>query len=656
LKSLRRDVPRDLERVVRRCLAKSRDERYASAGELLLGLTACRARFAARASGWRAALRRPRYLVPLAAALALVSLLAWTWRRGAPVRWAREVALPEIDRLVAGNDYYQAYWLARQAQPYLPGNPQLERFWKDRCFVMSLRTNPPGADVFMKSYRAHEGEWRSIGRTPLDGFQLPFEMLRLRITKEGFEPLDVSAAPVAGVRSVTMYTLDARGSVPPGMVRVAGGPFEFRNYAPVELDDFWLDRHEVTNRAYKQFVDQGAYRKRDYWKQPFVKDGRALSWEEAMVSFHDATGRPGPATWEMGTYADGQGEYPVGGLSWFEAAAYAEFAGKALPTFYHWYQATDLVRGFRFADILDFSNFGGRGPVAVGSLAGTSPFGNTDMAGNVREWCVTGSGRERYILGGGWDEPAHAYIYEERLSPWSRVAVNGFRCARYMAPLPGTLAATVAWTWRDYSAEKPASDEAFRSYRSFYSYDRTDLKAAVDNVEEAEHWRREKVSFDAAYGNERVQAHLFLPRNTKPPYQTVVFYPTGESEFLKSSDSLRMSQFDFIIHSGRAVLHPVYKGTYERRLERGPSGPNEYRDFIVAQVKDFRRSLDYLETRTSTRRGWECSESAASSNSTCWLSTTDSRWAWRIPGVCRPPSCRPRSTPSTSPRGSGSPC
>jgi hypothetical protein len=343
-------------------------------------------------------------------------------------------------------------------------------------------------------------------------------------------------------------------------------------------------------------VDQGGYAKREYWTEPFVKDGRTLSWEEATGSFRDATGRPGPAAWELGSYPDGQGEYPVGGVSWFEAAAYARFAGKTLPTFYHWFKATDVGRIFKFADILLFSNFRGRGTVAVGSLDGTSPFGSYDMAGNVREWCATGSPRERYILGGAWDEPAHVYIGERRLSPWARDGVNGLRCARYITAVPA-LPAPVAETWRDYSAEKPASDEAFRTYASFYSYDRTDLEPVVERIEEDEHWRREKISFRAAYGNERVLAHLFLPRNAKPPYQTIVFFPTGEAWFQRSSDFLRMSHFDFLMRTGRAVLHPVYKGTYERALPSDVEGPNEERDLVVQQVKDFRRSLDYLETR-----------------------------------------------------------
>ena len=81
--------------------------------------------------------------------------------------------------------------------------------------------------------------------------------------------------------------------------------------------------------------------------------------------FRDTTGRPGPATWVQGEYPRGQEDFPVAGVSWYEAAAYAEWAGKALPTIYHWATAASP---WASASILPASNFGGQGPARVGSF------------------------------------------------------------------------------------------------------------------------------------------------------------------------------------------------------------------------------------------------------------------------------------------------
>jgi formylglycine-generating enzyme required for sulfatase activity len=115
-------------------------------------------------------------------------------------------------------------------------------------------------------------------------------------------------------------------------LRISG----LEHVAEVRLPDYWVDRHEVTNRAFKRFVDDHGYRRPELWREPFLKDGQELTFAAAMQHFRDATGRPGPATWEMGGYIAGTDDYPVAGVSWYEAAAYARWAGKSLPTLYHW--------------------------------------------------------------------------------------------------------------------------------------------------------------------------------------------------------------------------------------------------------------------------------------------------------------------------------
>src|SRR5262249_57046768 len=123
--------------------------------------------------------------------------------------------------------------------------------------------------------------------------------------------------------------------------------------------------------------------------------------------FKASAGRRGPATWELGTYPEGHADYPVSGVSWYEAAAYAEFAGKSLPTIFHWYKAADI--GI-FSDILKLSNFGGQGPAPVGKFQGLTQPGAYDMAGDVRDgcWDATSNGR-RYILGGPPNDPGDMF-------------------------------------------------------------------------------------------------------------------------------------------------------------------------------------------------------------------------------------------------------
>ena len=126
----------------------------------------------------------------------------------------------------------------------------------------------------------------------------------------------------------------------------------------VTIDEFLIDKYEVTNARYKEFVDASGYQEQQYWTHEFSADGQVLGWDEAMELFVDATGRPGPSTWDLGDYPEGQSEYPVSGISWYEAAAYAEFAGKQLPSIVHWVRAAE-TRVFSF--LLPLSNLEGDG-------------------------------------------------------------------------------------------------------------------------------------------------------------------------------------------------------------------------------------------------------------------------------------------------------
>ena len=383
------------------------------------------------------------------------------------------------------------------------------------------------------------------------------------------------------------------------MVFVPAGRSEYAGAPPADLPSFWLDRYELTNREYKAFVDAGGYRRPELWKHAFLRGGKPIPFAEAMALLRDRTGRPGPATWELGSFPEGQADFPVSGVSWHEAAAYAEFAGKSLPTLHHWFRAADL--GI-FSDLLRYSNFGGQGPGRVGERPSLSGFGTYDMAGNVREWAWNASGDRRYTLGGAWSDPTYLYTGPDALDPLDRSPILGVRCAVYETAPPEAVFGPLARVYRDYSKERPAGDDVFAVYRSYFDYDRGELAAKLESTDERpEHWRIEKVSFAAAYGGERVLAQLFLPRNAVPPYQAVVYFPPSSANWIRSSEGLGTREFGFLARSGRAVLFPVYQGTFERRLSAA-DGPNAVRELVIQRTKDVRRAVDYLESRPDIDR------------------------------------------------------
>ena len=387
------------------------------------------------------------------------------------------------------------------------------------------------------------------------------------------------------------------------MVAVGGGwsgmTYPLLGSPYVKLDDFLIDRHEITNEEYQKFVDAGGYTKPEFWKQPFVKDGRTVAWDQAIPLFRDSTGRPGPATWEAGHFPTGRGNHPVSGVSWYEAAAYAEFAGKSLPTAYHWLLASQAANNTPL--IASGSNFRLDGTQAVGGEGTLSGWGTTDMAGNVKEWCLNETkDAKRLILGGGFGEPDYMFNFTDAQSPWDRRANFGFRCMKHLSPPNLAAQQRIESNTPDFWKDKPVPDQIFKAYKELYAYDKDALNARVEQTEVTERAQRERVSFDAAYGHERVTAYLFLPRNMPPPWQTVVFFPGAMATLTDTLDLNSVEDaYDFILKSGRAIVVPVYKGMYQRRdgFIPGRNKPAFFRDHSIAWSKDLGRTLDYLETR-----------------------------------------------------------
>ncbi len=603
LAELRPDLPPELVTTIMRCLEKEPERRWPSA-EALLSRLEQSAGGAARTRGLNA-----RVLAAGAALLALLGAALWLGpgRQMRERRWAREQAIPQLLSLAESGYWEPAYGLARRVAAILPGDSLFNALRPKFARKLSIRTDPAGARVWRNAYGAPDSSWILLGRTPLDSVLLALSggggtfinTNRLRIEAPGYRTLDLVGLPFRD----SVIRLDRDSAIPLEMVRVAGGQLDvvfpgLEHVKPIQLGDYLMDRYEVTNREFKRFVDSGGYRRREFWEQPFVRAGQEVPWKQAMALMTDRTGRPGPSTWEAGEFSPGQEGYPVGGVSWYEAVAFAKFAGKAIPTVAHWNHAASV---YQSASIVPLSNFSGQGARPVGTGRAISAYGTYDMGGNVREWCVNAGGNQRFILGGGWNDEPYQFTDVYTQPPFDRSPTNGIRLVKYLTVDSNLTAAGQPLTraQRDFLKERPVPDPVFSVYRRMYEYDRGPLDArVVETVDEGE-WTRELVRMQAAYAGDSLLVYLYRPKRGVKPYPAVVYFP-GSGSIRDRPQNLPWRGIDFIIKSGRVVLLPVYKGTYQRSdslFADVQDTTNFYRDHVIMWAKDLSRGIDYLETR-----------------------------------------------------------
>lgn len=610
-------APEPLDRIVRRCLEKEPDARYSDASAVRDELAALRLELSS-GSGRRAIalprLRGGRLAIGALALIVLAVAGTWMYKRQAQQRWVRDEALPQLQAIVEriqgleeGRESWDAWVLARRIDALSPDEPLVEQLLGKFSRDITIRSDPPGATVSIWYYDEPDLPGVVIGATPLEKTGYPRGFTRIRLELAGRRAVDdvIWNFPLGG-SDEWVYRLPAPNELPEEMSWVPAGQFDLfmpglDHLKSEPMAAFEMDRNEVTNREFKRFVDAGGYTERKYWRQAFVDGDHPLTWEEAIGRFTDRTGRAGPATWEVGSFPEGKGAFPVAGVSWYEAAAYAEWAGKRLPTVFHWNRVAYTVASSR---MVPPSNLSGKELLPAGSTKSVNRFGVTDLAGNVREWVWNASdgGRSRYILGGGWNDPDYAFSDAYAQPSFDRSPTNGFRCIRIPGEEPNLAALDreINRQSRDFYAQKPVADDVFAQFLRLYAYDKTQLDARIEEERPVQDGVRLKVTFNAAYGSERMMAYLFLPSAGKPPYQTVVLFPGSGSIDARSSASLELGRIDFVLKGGRAAVWPIYKGTYERGGDFRSDYPREtqqYKDYVVMWGKDLSRTIDYLETR-----------------------------------------------------------
>jgi formylglycine-generating enzyme required for sulfatase activity/predicted Ser/Thr protein kinase len=643
-------LPREFDSIIQRALAKDREQRYVSAKELADALGNLQAPAVERK-------RERRRLALLAACVALIVVgagLWFTWRQ-LNLKWARE-AVAEVEGLMLAGNYAEAYDLAMRARRYLPNDPALERLVPIISDDLSVSTEPAGAHVYLKRFASGEAgkiqQRQLIGTTPISNLKIARGDYIIYIEKDGYAPIQrtVSSAldrqtkalfgplklrrevkAVEGKSGESTFLFDADAPIrnqaklipsaqaPERMVFVPGGEYRLVSSgkpteAAVRLDDYFIDQFEVSNREFIEFINAGGYLKKEFWKYPFNKDGKDLPWEEAMRLFRDRTGLPGPRGWSNQKYPDGKEDHPVTDITWYEAAAYAAFRGKQLPTVFQWEKAARDGTGNQIVGSSmpwglvnprePFSqrvNMVGSGTVPVASLEfGMSPYGCYQMAGNVAEWLINPQPEGYTITGGSWKDPPYIFGAFGAVPAWSSASTLGFRCVLNSPNVTGDQGAMPLNPAGAIPVYKPASEAQFQMLLRHYQYDQTPLDPQVVEVKETDVWRREKISF-VADGGERTFAYLYLPKIATRPLQVIHYCPGAAVDFALTVPEEVEGHAGPYIKAGRAVFAVVLKGYIERPRPPGYTstpGSVRQREAVVNKVIDSRRGLDYLVTRS----------------------------------------------------------
>ena len=330
--------------------------------------------------------------------------------------------------------------------------------------ILNFTSTPSGAEVEIDGY--------VVGKTPLNGYELETDgqstkNIEVTIKAAGYtdtvkkfrvprgKPFEWNFELTKKMPEIPETIIGQDGAE---MVWISGGEFQMgsndgeddeKPVYTVYVDAFYMDKYEVTNAAYKKFLDANP------------------AWQKGRIDsrFHDGNYLE---FWNGNNYPQGKANHPVLWVSWYAAMAYAEWANKRLPTEAEWeYAARGGLKGKKYpngntltAQNTNFnSNVGDTTPVGKYTANG---YGLYDMAGNVWEWCLdaygsdfystssrnnplsgansiqqlldnyTGVNSDRVLRGGSWNALAHIVraAYRGSHMPSCTHSDVGFRCAR----------------------------------------------------------------------------------------------------------------------------------------------------------------------------------------------------------------------------------
>ncbi len=446
--NLRTDIPAEIQEIVQKSLQKDVEKRYQDVTDILDPLEVLKRKFE---SGQFITLdqkielrkRRKKYVYGTVAIFSTVAIISGLFYLQSSKARRINTLFDQLRPVIETSRFDEAFRLINDSGIDLKALRD-EDLIKQMAGSVSIQTEPVGGIVTLARVLTEpdltKGEAFAIGPTPVKEHMLVAGEYLVQMSLEGRNSVEFLYKLNPGEFLEISRTLLEESDEFTEMVRIEKGLSIDNQSIPA----FLIDKHEVTNAEFLEFVAERGYSEEKYWLENMMIEGVLTPWESAIQKLVDKTGISGPRFWSGGRYPEGKEHHPVVGISWYEARAYGQWAGKNLPDWGQWWRAALGEResarpwGNDVRTTHLRANFGFRGTQPVGSYPlGVSLFGCFDMAGNVREWLQDSSVSQklRTVIGGSWKDPDYMFepSHAEFFDPDFASEDIGFRCVNIIS-------------------------------------------------------------------------------------------------------------------------------------------------------------------------------------------------------------------------------
>ena len=517
--------------------------------------------------------------------------------------------LPKIIELYDRGEIFDVYVLTERLHKLNPSNEIINNYFKKSRRYVKLNTNVDSVRVSIKIIG--DSLFRQVGMTPIDSFAVPKvrDSYLIKLEHNGVNYIEKATFNHKYNLPLKKFKLpqNHKAFLGKSFNRMWLQGVQFNN---IKIDPFTISKFEVSNKEYQEFVDSGGYTNPKFWDFPITIDNRSYDFKSSMKFFTGKYGKPGPANWSYGKFPSGLENHPVTGVSWFEAKAYAKFRNQDIPNVFQWLYASGTgFSGIYDSNMIDNSNFNSNQMREVTDTRGNAN-GVNNIAGNVKEWLHNpfGDKKDEYsILGGSYQEPSYYVKNYASLPPLDRSIGNGIRLVKNLnnGQKDQNKTLVVPDFYRDITSEPDVSDEVFELFKSQFDYKKTELNVSTQIADDFQSgYTLETFNLDTTYdSNEKLFGYIIYSNSYKDRYSPVIVVPSARAILDKTVDELPetiLSQFKYLIDEGYAIFHPIYFNTYSRERVINTWLPNEseeYKEMIVKWGQDYKRSLDYLQTR-----------------------------------------------------------